>query len=103
MVGRPAASPVLTPHEFSAVGHALFGQIWQRELARALGRSDRSIRQLAIGAGRLLSAELYGVTNWDPMALLLAVFALSACTFIAAVVPARRAASISPTSALRAE
>jgi len=58
---------------------------------------------LAIGAGRLLSAELYGVTNWDPGALLLAVCALSVCTFIAAVVPARRAASISPTSALRTE
>lgn len=58
---------------------------------------------LAIGAGRLLSAELYGVTNWDPMALFLAAFALSACTFVAAVIPARRAASISPTSALRAE
>ena len=35
--------------------------------------------------------------------LFLAAFALSACTFVAAVIPARRAASISPTSALRAE
>jgi ABC-type antimicrobial peptide transport system permease subunit len=58
---------------------------------------------LAIGAGRLLSAELYGVKNWDPMALFLAACALSACTFVAAVIPARRAASISPTTALRAE
>ncbi len=58
---------------------------------------------LAIGAGRLLSAELYGVTNWDPLALLIAACALSACTFIAAVIPATRAASISPASALRTE
>ena len=58
---------------------------------------------LAIGAGRLLSAELYGVANWDPLALLLAAGALSVCAFIAAIIPASRAASISPTSALRSE
>ena len=58
---------------------------------------------LAIGAGRLLSAELYGVTSWDPLALLLAACALSVSAFIAAVIPATRAASISPASALRTE
>ena len=58
---------------------------------------------LSIGAGRLLTAELYGVTNWDPPALLLAACTLSLCAFIAAVIPATRAASISPTNALRAE
>jgi predicted permease len=58
---------------------------------------------LAIGAGQLLSAELYGVTSWDPLALVLAACALSACAFVAAVIPATRAASISPTKALRAE
>ena len=58
---------------------------------------------LAIGAGRLLSAELYGVTNWDPLALLLSACTLSVCTLTAALIPATRAASISPTSALRSE
>jgi predicted permease len=58
---------------------------------------------LAIGAGRLLSAELYGVTNWDPPALLLAALSLSGSAFVAAVIPATRAASISPASALRTE
>jgi ABC-type antimicrobial peptide transport system permease subunit len=58
---------------------------------------------LAVGAGRLLSAELYGVKNWDPLALALAACSLSACAFVAAVIPATRAASISPTSALRTE
>ncbi|HTQ57825.1 MAG TPA: ABC transporter permease [Bryobacteraceae bacterium] len=58
---------------------------------------------LAIGAGRLLSAELYGVTSWDPPALIVATVALSACAFAAAIVPASRAASISPTEALRME
>ena len=31
---------------------------------------------LAVGAGKLLSAELYGVESWDPTALLLAACAL---------------------------
>ena len=58
---------------------------------------------LAIGAGRLLSAELYGVSSWDPLALALAGGALIVCAFFAAVIPATRAASISPTTALRTD
>ena len=58
---------------------------------------------LAVGAGRLLSAQLYGVKFWDPLALTIAAMALSACAFVAAVIPAARAASISPMSALRTE
>jgi predicted permease len=58
---------------------------------------------LAIGAGRMVSAELYGVTSWDPSALLLAACALSVSAFVAAVIPATRAASISPAAALRTE
>jgi len=58
---------------------------------------------LAIGAGRLLSAELYGVSSWDPFALAVAGGALVVSAFLAAVIPAGRAASISPASALRAE
>jgi len=58
---------------------------------------------LAIGAGQLLSAELYEVSKWDPLALGAAAAALCFCAFIAALIPARRAASIAPTSALRAE
>jgi predicted permease len=58
---------------------------------------------LAIGAGRLISAELYGVSSWDPFALTAAASALAVCAFIAAIIPASRAASISPTNALRTE
>jgi ABC-type antimicrobial peptide transport system permease subunit len=56
---------------------------------------------LAIGAGRLLASELYGVSMWDPPALGLAGGALAVCAFVAAVIPASRAASISPVRALR--
>jgi predicted permease len=58
---------------------------------------------LAIGAGRLISAQLYGVTSWDPYALTVAASALALCAFFATIIPASRAASISPMSALRIE
>jgi len=58
---------------------------------------------LAIGAGRLISAQLYGVSSWDPMALGIAACALAISAFFAAVIPARSAASISPMKALRTE
>ncbi|HYL61004.1 MAG TPA: ABC transporter permease [Candidatus Methylomirabilis sp.] len=58
---------------------------------------------LAVGAGRLISAELYGVSWWDPLALTVAVGALAICSFFAAIIPANRAASISPMNALRIE
>ena len=58
---------------------------------------------LAVGAGRLISAQLYGVSSWDPFALTIAAGALAICSFFAAIIPANRAASISPMSALRIE
>ncbi len=58
---------------------------------------------LAIGAGRLISAQLYGVSSWDPLALTVAAGALAICAFFAAIIPASRAASISPMNALRIE
>ena len=58
---------------------------------------------LAIGAGRLISAQLYGVSSWDPFALALAASALAICAFFASIIPAIRAACISPMNALRTE
>jgi predicted permease len=58
---------------------------------------------LAVGAGRLISSELYGVSSWDPLALTVAAGALAICSFVAAIIPASRAASVSPMSALRIE
>jgi ABC-type antimicrobial peptide transport system permease subunit len=78
-------------------------------LRMALGASKRVLTglllgiPLAIGAGRLISAQLYGVSSWDPMALGIAAAALAISAFFAAVIPARRAASISPMKALRTE
>ncbi len=58
---------------------------------------------LAVGAGRLIAAQLYGVSYWDPLALAVAAGSLAIAAFIAAILPAGRAAAISPMSALRAE
>ena len=58
---------------------------------------------LAVGAGYLLSAQLYGVTFWDPAALAVAGVALASSAFIASIVPAARASRIAPMRALRIE
>lgn len=58
---------------------------------------------LAVGAGKLISSQLYGVSFWDPLALGVAASALAVCAFFAAIIPAGRAASISPMKALRTE
>jgi len=58
---------------------------------------------LAIGAGHLISSQLYGVSWWDWPALTVAVGALTICAFFAAIIPASRAAAISPMRALRNE
>jgi len=58
---------------------------------------------LAVGAGKLISAQLYGVAWWDPLALTVAAAALAICSFFAAIIPANRAASIAPMNALRIE
>ena len=58
---------------------------------------------LAVGAGRLISAQLYGVSYWDPVALGVAAASLTVCAFLAAMIPARRAATLDPLRALRTE
>ena len=58
---------------------------------------------LAIGAGKLLATQLYGVTFWDPVALAVAAGSLTLCALVAALIPATRAAAIPPMRALRSE
>jgi predicted permease len=58
---------------------------------------------LTVGAARFIAAQLYGVSFWDPFALTIAAGSLAVCAFFAAIIPAGRAAAISPMSALRAE
>jgi ABC-type antimicrobial peptide transport system permease subunit len=58
---------------------------------------------LSILAGRLISSQLYDVSFWDPLALAVAAGALAICAFVAAIIPASFAASISPMTALRTQ
>jgi len=58
---------------------------------------------VVLAGGRLMASQLYGVKSHDPVILSVTVVALAACTVLAALVPARRAASIDPMQALRME
>jgi putative ABC transport system permease protein len=57
----------------------------------------------AVLAGKLMSDQLYGVKPGDPVMLSLATILLAVAALLASVIPARRAASIEPMVALRAE
>ena len=47
--------------------------------------------------------ELYHVKGWDPVVLCGAMLSLGFCALIASIIPARRAASINPVTALRTD
>jgi len=57
----------------------------------------------ALAAGRWISALLFGVTPADPVTLAIVACALAGAAGLATYVPARSAAHIDPTDALRAE
>jgi predicted permease len=57
----------------------------------------------AIGAGRLMTTQLFGVKPWDPIMLALATLMLSLAALLASAIPAQRAASVEPMVALRNE
>ncbi|HWA93769.1 MAG TPA: ABC transporter permease [Terracidiphilus sp.] len=58
---------------------------------------------LALASGRLLEAYLFGVRATDPWSMALAPLTLLFCGVLAALVPVKRAVSINPVDALRAE
>jgi ABC-type antimicrobial peptide transport system permease subunit len=58
---------------------------------------------VSIGCSRLIAAQLYQVKGWDPLVLAGSIAALGVCAFFASIIPAQRAASINPVTALRTE
>ena len=75
----------------------LRGALLQMAIALAIGIP------ITIGAGRAMAAQLFGVKPYDPRILLLTTVALVIAAFLAAVIPARRAATLDPIRALRVE
>jgi putative ABC transport system permease protein len=57
----------------------------------------------AIGAGKLMSDQLFGVRPWDPIMLASATLLLGVAALLASLIPARRAAGVEPMVALRNE
>jgi hypothetical protein len=57
----------------------------------------------AIGAGRLMTNQLFGVKPWDPVRLTLATLLLCVAALLASLIPASRAAGVEPMVALRNE
>jgi predicted permease len=57
----------------------------------------------AILAGHMMASQLFGVKSYDPVILLVTILVLATASFVAALVPARRAASVEPMRALRSE
>jgi ABC-type antimicrobial peptide transport system permease subunit len=81
----------------NVIGMVLSGAFRRVAIGLALGAP------LAVGAGYLLSAQLYGVSFWDPVALSVAAAALAFAAFVASLVPAARAAGLAPMIALRTD
>lgn len=57
----------------------------------------------AIGAGKLMTDQLFGVKPWDPVMITAAVVLLAMAALLASLIPARRAAGVDPMVALRSE
>ena len=81
----------------SVMAMVLRGAFWQVVIGLALGIPA------AIGAGHLIASRLFGVKPWDPLMLSAATLLLGLAALVAAVIPARRAASVDPMVALRHE
>lgn len=81
-----------------------------RVVAMVLGGAFRQVSiglalglPAAIGAGKLMSGQLFGVQPWDPVMLALATLLLGLAALVASVIPAWRAAGIEPMVAIRIE
>ena len=75
----------------------LRGAFWQVGIGLLIGIPA------AIGGGKLIADQLYGVKAWDPAMLGAATVLLGVAAVVAAVIPAQRAANLDPVEALRAE
>ncbi len=81
----------------SVLGMIVRGALGQAAIGLALGVP------LSLAAGRMLRSTLYNTPPFQPVVLGTVIGLLAIATLIAAALPARRASSIDPMQALRAE
>jgi predicted permease len=74
-----------------------------REMALIAGVAVVVALPSVVGLAQLFRSQLYGVTTFDPITLAGAVFLTAVMVALAAVLPARRAATVQPMRALRNE
>jgi ABC-type antimicrobial peptide transport system permease subunit len=74
-----------------------------KDVLKLAGISVAIAVPLTIAITRLLKSQLFGVSNADPVVLIVATALVAGVAVIAAALPARRAASVEPMRALRSE
>lgn len=82
---------------------AAVAQMVVSDVLRLAGIGVAVALPLALLAARSLRTQLYGVSAADPLSILAAVFLICLVAVLAAVLPARRAATVHPNTALQAE
>ena len=78
-------------------------QLVMREAAWLIGFGIVAGLTGSLAAAMLIRNLLFGTQTWDAFTLNAVAIALATCAFAASYLPARRAASVNPVEALRAE
>jgi putative ABC transport system permease protein len=108
--------------QYSVLAYTVGQRTKEIGVRKALGALDRAILKLflnqgmsqfllalviglplAIGFGKLMSREFFGVTAFDPVTLTVVPATLFVISVVASIFPARRALQVDPAVALRAE
>jgi ABC-type antimicrobial peptide transport system permease subunit len=79
------------------IGMVLGGAFRQVGIGVALGIPA------ALGAGKLMTNQLFGLDPWDPVMLAVAIVLIGLAALVASVTPAWRAAGVEPMASLRTE
>jgi predicted permease len=88
-----------------ALGASSGKVVWlvMREVVQMVGAGIAVAVPLALGLGRFIQSELYGIRTTDPISIVAAAALLSGIAVLAGFVPARRAALSDPLQVLRYE